>query len=63
MDETQNAESNLTKLSVSVQTDCKETQRTSALKLGVELIRIAHLTKNVTEHNPSPKQENVSDYV
>lgn len=63
MDETQNAESNLMKLSVSVQTDCKETQRTSVLKLVVELIRIAHLTKNVTEHNPSPKQESVNDYV
>ena len=51
------------KPSASVPTDCKETQRTSVLKLVVELIRIAHLTKNVTEHNPSPKQESVNDYV
>ena len=59
----QNAESNLTKHSASAPTDCKETQKTSVLKLVAELTLIVHLRKNVTVSNHSHKRENVQDYV
>ena len=59
----QNAESNLTKPSASVPMDCKETQKTSVLKLVAELTLIVHLTKNVTAFNHSHKRENVQDFV
>ena len=59
----QNVESNLTKPSASAPTDCKETQKTSVLKLVAELTLIVHLMKNVTECNLSHKRENVLDFV
>ena len=58
-----NVELNLTKHFVSVQMDCKETQKTSVLKLDAELTPIVHLMKNVTVFNPSLKPENVQDFV
>ena len=59
----QNVESNLTRPSASAPTDCKETPKTSVLKLVAELTLIAHLMKNVTVSNHSLKLESVQDFV
>ena len=58
-----NVESNLTKPSAFAPTVCKETPKTSVLKLDAELILIARSMKNVIVAHRSHKPENVKDFV